>query len=275
MKYNVAIALLAAVKPAVGNVWVDFYSDDKCTQDKTDVSFNAKDDNCFSVGDRQYFKMHGSDANGCFSIVKSPEPGCNCQFDCTNVPTDQKGCLITIPDGNCHFIGQSASLRLVGGSCNYDNCQTKAALAQLEATPAASKANHTSGRNMEVVLNSQELASNIYEAGDGLGKQGRGIALAPRKDPGIAYFTLCRDEFCVDCSETNFKWSDHGCINGDGYKSMYSQVGSNNRVLARSDASGCGDSECKTITQNVRCTRLSDYGLDNAGSYHTPERGEC
>lgn len=125
--FNKILLLSAALTGAVVNAttYATFYSDSSCTQNAS-VDFSVNNPGCFSAGGNQYVKYHGTNVQ-CFSLVKSPDASCPCQFDCIAGISAEGGkgpdCVgVMIPDDGCYFIGQSESLRFIGGKCPSNDC---------------------------------------------------------------------------------------------------------------------------------------------------------
>ncbi|KAI1379618.1 hypothetical protein F4677DRAFT_442593 [Hypoxylon crocopeplum] len=66
-------------------IWVQFCDDTACSQN-CGLSVSINDPGCLAnEWGRRSLKLHGSDFLGAY-LVHSPDAGCGCQIDCTDLP---------------------------------------------------------------------------------------------------------------------------------------------------------------------------------------------
>lgn len=295
---NRMLLLSAALTGAVVNAttYATFYSDADCTKDAT-VDFSVNNAGCFSAGGNQYVKYHGTNVQ-CWSLVKSPDASCPCQFDCvaglSTEGTKGPDCAgLMIPDGKCLYIGQSESLRFIGGKCPSNDCPDRSSRsiptledyqedyeddAEYEEEPEAeaeAEPETVDKRSDVPEQTPQEAAAELTTDSDDL--------ISPvldRRDtgpPGIGYFRFCKDKYCtLDCT-INFRTTNPGCINGGDFKSMQLAGGigstSNLRLVGTPhDSCSCQDS-CWNVV-GPECMELPD-NLKSKGSYRMLQQDSC
>ncbi|TIB96842.1 hypothetical protein E3Q18_02952 [Wallemia mellicola] len=263
--FNRILLVSTALTSAVVNAttYATFYSDSDCTENAS-VDFSVNDAGCFSVGSNEYVKYHGANAQ-CFSLVKSPSPSCPCQFDCitgfNSIGSTIDTCGFTIiPDNKCYHIGQSESLRFIGGSCGTSNCPDRSS----RSIPALKD---YSEDIEEVVEDEEEPTSE--EAEEGLTNESAaelvntyGNATSPslyRRDygkPGAGYFR---------------------CIAGDGFKSIQffdSVLSETNLRLVHTPHGECScQDDCWHVVGN-ECMVLPK-AQQGAGSYRMTTEHSC
>ncbi|TIA91785.1 hypothetical protein E3P99_00939 [Wallemia hederae] len=292
--FNKVFLLTAALSAAVVNAttYATFYSDADCTKDAS-VDFSVNNPGCFSVGGNQYVKYHGANVQ-CFSLVKSPSPDCPCQFDCIEGLNSQGSAIssctgVMIPTNSCYHIGQSESLRFVGGSCNSDNCPDRSSRSiptledyqedeyeeSVEATEEPQEEPEPETKRSEIPEQATE------ESAEEIDKRDSGVSHAyDARDfgkPGVGYFRMCKDKYCtLDCS-INFRTTNPGCFAGDGFQSIQMAGGNSEPSSLRLVGTPHGSCSCQDSCWQVlgpECTELPD-NMKNKGSYRMVQQDSC
>lgn len=248
-----------------------FYSDDKCTQDKTGVDFSVDNPGCFAVGNRMYVKYHDANAQ-CFSLVKSPKASCNCQFDCVEglssdgSPVDTCGPVI-IPDSTCYYIGQSKSLRFIGGGCPGNTCKESRSLFSSEQPTSRAVSDDDEDFDPDYVgyladkpgmtAAKIEAQKKNQAAQDALARTSGRVHPRSHGEPGPGYYQLCQDEYCLEGCSIDFRTTNPGCFQGANYKSLNIAGGLTGYRFVVSPSPGCPcQSHCNAVTTSLDCTVL-------------------
>ncbi|TIB83024.1 hypothetical protein E3Q06_03142 [Wallemia mellicola] len=276
--FNRILLVSTALNSAVVNAttYATFYSDSDCTENAS-VDFSVNDAGCFSVGSNDYVNYHGANAQ-CFSLVKSPSPSCPCQFDCitgfNSIGSTIDTCGFTIiPDNKCYHIGQSESLRFIGGSCGTIDLSLLLKITQ-RILRKLSKMKKRRPQKKQKKANKRITAELVNTYGN---------ATSPSLDrrdydkPGAGYFRFCKDEYCtLDCS-INFRTTNTGCIAGDGFKSIQffdSVLSETNLRLVHTPHGECScQDDCWHVVGN-ECMVLPK-AQQGAGSYRMTTEHSC
>ncbi|TIA79790.1 hypothetical protein E3P92_03050 [Wallemia ichthyophaga] len=280
--------------------YATFYSDPSCTENAS-VDFSVNNPGCFSAGSNEYVKYHGTNVQ-CFSLVKSPDASCPCQFDCitglsnSNAPVPDCAGLI-IPEGNCYYVGQHESLRFIGGKCPSNDCPDRSSrsIPTLEdyEDEHYQEDKYYDDSNSEQEQEQEQVSEQVSEDGDILEQTVDNVAdgltdavdsptspALDRRDygvPGVGYYRMCKDKYCtLDCS-INFRTTDPGCINGGDFKSLQlpGGLGSTSTLqLVGTPHPGCVCQDACWNVQGPSCMELPD-DMKNKGSYRMIQQGSC
>ena len=117
---TLALTAFALSRGASAQVWAQFCDDNACAINCGE-SVDVSNPGCLDESGRNSILFHEGDLGPTeeFSLVFSPEPGCNCQNECIDSiagPNGVPGCYDL--NGN-QF---ATSFRFIGGSCGGDNC---------------------------------------------------------------------------------------------------------------------------------------------------------
>ena len=188
-----------------------------------------------------------------------------------------------IPSDQCLYIGQSESLRFVGGQCSSNDCPDRSSrsIPTLEDYDENEVDIIEPEAEAEEEKRSETPAPTEQEAAAELTAEQPGVSHAyDARDfgkPGIGYFRMCKDKYCtLDCS-INFRTTNPGCFAGDGYQSIQTSSGMDSTSTLKlvgtpHDSCSCQDS-CWAV-HGPECTELPDW-MKNKGSYRMVSQSSC
>lgn len=273
MSYVMPLLFVVGVK---ATTYATFYSDPDCTKDAS-VDFSVNNPGCFNVGGNEYVKYHGTNAQ-CFSLVKSPDAQCSCQFECitgaSSYPSTVDNCgPIVFPNSGCFHIGQSQSLRFIGGSCGTNNCPDR----HSRSIPTLEDDQY---KDVDDLIDENETPSveeNNEETNEENNEETIEVERRDYGPPGVGYYRFCKDEYCtLDCS-INFRTTNPGCIAGDGFKSIQFNEALGGPSTLKLVATPHGECSCQSDCWAIKgnsCIPLPD-SQRNQGSYRMIQQDSC